>query len=91
MTFSEHDTYGSGLNRKDWYLLRDAVLFASHNSPVTVAASTGYDAFPERLRAHEIAQIVASHLSGDSTASLDRAVSLLVGGNDNGWLVILKS
>ena len=62
MTFSENDIYGSGLNREDWYLLRDAVLFASHNSPVTAAASTGFDALPDRLRSHEVGQIVASHV-----------------------------
>ena len=88
MNFSEDNLYGSGLPRDDWYLLRNAILRAAHDSQ---SPSADFDLLPERLQLHPIGRIVRQHLDGDDSASLTAAANLMVGGMDNAWLALEKS
>ena len=57
MDLDENDLYGSGLNRTDWYMLRDAILCASWTSD---NQSKDFERLPKHLQEHAIGQIVAN-------------------------------
>ena len=88
MDLDENDLYGSGLNRTDWYMLRDAILCASWTSD---NQSKDFERLPKHLQEHAIGQIVANSLAGLPNGNLDVAAKLMVNGADKAWLILEKS
>ncbi len=78
----------TGLSRKDWDLLKEAILYAGESSETP---SKLFDRLPVHLQDHEIGRIVAASLAGDPNADLDDAAKLMVGDIHNPWLALSKS
>ena len=74
--------YGSGLNREDWYFMKDAVGYAS-------GSSKKFE-IPEHLKDHEAAIHLQDYYNGKKR-SLNKAAQALVPTSDQYWLVLMKS
>jgi len=81
--------YGSGLKREDWYLLKDAVLGAAIHKGGS--GCIWYTKLPDRLKRHEVGQLVYKHLYKKDGSALDKAAKNLVPGADKEWLVLMKA
>lgn len=84
----DRDIYHTGLNRKDWNLLKDAILCAGECPDFP---SKSFDGLPAHLQNHKIGRVVALSLAGEPNVDLNDAAKLMVGGLENAWLVLSKS
>jgi len=80
--------YGTGLDRKEWTLLQQAVLCAGECPDFP---SRSFDSLPQNLKSHAVGQIVARCLANEPNVDLEDAAKLMVGGQQNAWLALSKS
>jgi len=83
------DLYDSGLNRKDWYLLRDAILGVSVHKNDSECKQ--FTELPNYLRLNEIGLLISKALYENDKKALDKAAKKMVGGADKAWLALMKS
>jgi len=81
--------YNSGYWGSDWYTLRDAVLLAAMNDAHGEIAI--FDKLPPHLRRSEVGDLVYQAVYLGRKKSASKAAKLLVGGNENCWLILEKS
>ena len=84
----ESNIYDTGLNRKDWNLLKDAILCAGECPEFP---SKDFDGLPPYLQNHRIGRLIALSLAGEPKVDLNDAAKLMVGGLENAWLALSKS
>jgi hypothetical protein len=83
------DLYDSGLNRKDWYLLRDAILSVSMHKGDSECKQ--FTELPNNLKLSEIGLLISKALYENDKKALDKAAKKMVGGADKAWLAFMKS
>jgi hypothetical protein len=78
-----------GLSRRDWYRLKDAVLYADSGN--VQKRSEGLNQLPRRLQDHVVAQLVRRFLDTNQQRYLQEAALVLTDNCDNPWLYLAKS
>lgn len=79
----------SELNKKDWYLLRDAVLGVYyHNGNEECKWFTG---LPEKLKQHEVGRLLFRSLYEADKEALSQAATMLTGDPKKAWFILMKS
>ena len=84
----ENNLYNSGLDRTDWYLLKNAILDASYNKDSKECQS--YIDLPEDLKNHAVGQLIKSALYEDNRLALGKAAKIMVDGNPKAWTILEK-
>lgn len=83
-----NDTYGSGLELKDWRMLRDAVLGAV---PKAEGPCEYYEVLPERLKRHRVGVLVHRFLKTGDPNAMAEAEKLLVPQEKGRHLALIKT
>lgn len=85
----EENLYNSGLNRTDWYQLRNTILDAVYHKGPEECQS--YVELPEHLKSHAAGRFIRSALYEGNRSALDKAAKAMVGGASKAWLILEKS
>lgn len=86
MSHVKNGLYGSGLERDDWYLLRDVLIEYSQQGTAAAFAK-----LPERLKASPVGLEIAAYLRAGDHSRHDSAVALMAPGMNNVYLLLEKS
>lgn len=78
-----------GINRREWYLLKDAVLGASYHSGESECE--WYEKLPHHLKDHEVGKLVRQALFENDKEALGKAAAILTGGSERAWLYLAKA
>ena len=78
--------YGSGLEREDWYLLKDVLI--EHTREKTAAA---FARLPQRLQASRIGLEIAGYLNTGDRSRHGNAITLMAPGMTNVFLLLEKA
>jgi len=79
--------YSKLLTSDEWHALKTAILCAYYSG---VEQSKEFDRLPEILKRSEPGKEIESFLAGDKDA-LNRAASLMTGGDPRAWMALEKS
>lgn len=78
--------YGSGLERDDWYLLRDVLIEYSQQG-----AAAAFAKLPERLKASPVGLEIAAYLDTGDKARRTQAIASMAPGMTNVFLLLEKA
>ena len=79
---------GTGLNRADWYRLREVLLCAELS---TASLREEFSKLPIHLQNHTVGKIIQQYLDDETRTNLTDAAKLMVNGVENPWLALSKA
>ena len=80
--------HGQDISQKEWYILKDAILGVSYHKGSDECK--WYTSLPNRLKEHEIGLLIYEALYKNNKSALDKAVKMMTGNSDNGWVALEK-
>ena len=80
--------HGQSITEKEGYLLKDALLGASYHK--SNDECKWYTSLPVHLKEHEIGVLINDALYNNNKNALNKAVKIMTGDSENGWVALEK-